>query len=360
MPAVPSAAAIETDALVIGAGPAGLFQAFELGLLELKFHIVDSLAVPGGQCTELYGSKPIYDIPGIPVCTAQELVDRLLLQLKPFAPSFHLGQQVETLRAREDGRFDVATSLGTRFIAKTVFVAGGAGAFQARKLKLDGIETFEDRQVFYRVDDAARFTDRRVVVHGGTDVTLEAVLRLAEAPAAIAPASITLVHRRDVFQAAPDLIARVKTQRDAGVVKFVAGQITGLEHDGELLTGLQVTAGDTRVQTLPLDSLVVALGFSPKLGPIADWGLALERRQVVVDTAKFQASVPGLFAVGDINTYPGKKKLILCAFHEATLAAFAAAEHIRPERPPQLLYTTTSTKLHGLLGVASPEAGDAD
>jgi thioredoxin reductase (NADPH) len=357
MPAVSSAAAIETDALVIGAGPAGLFQAFELGLLELKSHIVDSLAVPGGQCAELYGSKPIYDIPGIPVCTAQELVDRLLLQLKPFAPTFHLGQQVDTLQAREDGRFDVATSLGTRFIAKTVFVAGGAGAFQARKLKLEGIEAFEDRQVFYRVDDATRFAGRRVVVHGGTDLALEAVLKLADA--ASAPASITLVYRRDVFQAAPELIARVKKLRDAGVVKFIAGQLSGLERDGDLLTGVQVTAGDSSTQVLPLDSLLVTLGFSPKLGPIADWGLALERRQVVVDTAKYQTSVPGLFAVGDINTYPGKKKLILCAFHEATLAAFAAAEHIRPERPPQLLYTTTSTKLHGLLGVESPETGES-
>jgi thioredoxin reductase (NADPH) len=358
MPAVPSAAAIETDALVIGAGPAGLFQAFELGLLDLKAHIVDSLAVPGGQCTELYGSKPIYDIPGIPVCTAQELIDRLMLQLKPFNPGFHLGQQVETLQARDDGRFDVATAIGTRFIAKTVFVAGGAGSFQARRLKLDGIEAFEDAQVFYSVDDATRFAGRRVVVHGGSDLALEAVLKLAEAPAANAPASITLVYRRDVFQAAPDLIARVNKQRDAGVVNFVAGQITGLERQGDLLTGLQVTAGDTSVQTLPLDSLLIALGFSPKLGPIAEWGLALERRQVVVDTAKFQTSVPGLYAVGDVVTYPGKRKLILSGFHEATLAAFAAAEQLRGE-PQQLLYTTTSTKLHKLLGVDSPESGES-
>jgi thioredoxin reductase (NADPH) len=358
MPAVPSAAAIETDALVIGAGPAGLFQTFELGLLEIHAHIVDSLAVPGGQCTELYGSKPIYDIPGIPVCTAQQLVDNLLLQLKPFQPAFHLGQQVDTLQVRGDGRFDVATSLGTRFIARTVFVAGGAGSFQARKLKLEGIESFEDAQVFYRVDDATRFAGRRAVVHGGTDVALEAVLKLAETSTTHKPASITLVHRRDVFQAAPDLIARVKQQREAGAVKFVAGQITGLERNGDLLTGVQVTAGDASVQILPLDDLLVTLGFSPKLGPIADWGMALERRQVVVDTAKFQTSVPGLYAVGDVVTYPGKRKLILSGFHEATLAAFAAAEQLRGE-PQQLLYTTTSTKLHKLLGVESPEAGES-
>lgn len=358
MPAVPSAAAIETDALVIGAGPAGLFQAFELGLLEIQAHIVDSLALPGGQCTELYGGKPIYDIPGIPVCTAQELIDRLLLQLEPFGPTFHLGQQVETLQPRDDGRFDVATALGTRFIAKAVFIAGGAGSFQPRKLKLEGIEALEDRQVFYRVDDANRFAGRRVVVHGGTDVALDAVLKLAETPAAHRPSSITLVHRRDVFQAEPGLIARLKQQREAGVVTFVAGQITGLERQDALLTGVQVTAGDTRVQTLPLDTLLVTLGFSPKLGPIADWGLALERRQVVVDTAKFQTSVPGLYAVGDVVTYPGKRKLILSGFHEATLAAFAAAEQLRGE-PQQLLYTTTSTKLHKLLGVESPEAGES-
>jgi thioredoxin reductase (NADPH) len=357
MPAVTSAV-IETDALVIGAGPAGLFLAFELGLLEIHCHIVDSLAAPGGQCTELYGRKPIYDIPGVPVCTAQELIDQLLLQARPFDPRLHLGQQVDTLRARDDGRFDLTTSAGTRFVAKTVFIAGGAGSFQPRKLKLDGIEAFEDRQVFYRVDDATRFADRRVVVHGGTDLALEAVLELAEAPAARGPASITLVHRRDVFQAAPELIARVTKQREAGVVKFIAGQITGLEQTDGLLSALQVTAGDTSTQSLPLDALLVTLGFSPKLGPIADWGLALERRQVVVDTEKFQTSVPGLYAVGDVNTYPGKRKLILSGFHEATLAAFAAAEQLRGQ-PQQLLYTTTSTKLHGLLGVESPEAGES-
>ena len=342
---------IPTDALVIGAGPTGLFQVFQLGLLEIRCHVVDSLPAPGGQCIELYPDKPIYDIPAVPVCTGRELVDRLLAQIAPMQPTFHLAQQVSTVAAQADGRFEVTTTAGIRFLARTVFIAGGVGSFVPRHVKVEGIDRFFGRQVFHTGDTVASTAGRQVVVLGDDDVALEAALSLADLQAD-RPAGVTLMHRRDAFTAAPVTVDRMRAACAAGRMRFVAAQAIGFEADGDTLTHLTVAGADGATLPLPADLLIVLWGVSPKLGPIADWGAQLERKQVVVDTEKFETTVPHLFAVGDVNTYPGKKKLIVCGFHEATLAAYAAAGYVYPDRPVQVQYTTTSTRLHRLLGVA--------
>ncbi|MFM9915829.1 MAG: NAD(P)/FAD-dependent oxidoreductase [Rhizobacter sp.] len=345
------AASIATDALVIGAGPTGLFEVFQLGLLEIGCHVVDSLQVPGGQCIELYPDKPIYDIPAVPVCTGRELVDRLLTQLAPMKPSFHLSQQVSTVEPQADGRFEVTTTAGLRFLARTVFIAGGVGSFVPRQLRVDGIDRYFGRQVFHTGDAIPATAGRQVVVLGEDDTALEFALSMADAHAD-RPASVTLMHRRDAFSAAPGTVDRMRAACAAGRMRFVAAQATGFEADENRLTQLSVACSDGSTQSLPADLLVVLWGLSPKLGPIADWGVQLERKQVVVDTDTFETSVPRIFAVGDVNTYPGKKKLIVCGFHEATMAAYAAAAYLHPGRPVQVQYTTTSTRLHRLLGVA--------
>ncbi len=338
---------IETDAVVVGAGPVGLFQVFELGLLGIRAHVIDSLSVAGGQCIELYADKPIYDIPATKVCTGRELIARLLQQIEPFNASFHLGQQVDAVARQADGRFLIETSAGTQLLAKTVFIAGGVGSFQPRRLKLDGIAAFEGSQLFYSAPaEDASLRRQRVVVIGDDDAALECALRLAPI------ATVALMHRRDEFKATPATVARVRTLRAKGSLQFIAAQPSGIEQTGGRLTALQVLAADGTTQALPLDTLFVLTGLSPKLGPIADWGLAIERKQLVVDTAQFQTSERGIFAVGDVNTYPGKKKLILCGFHEAALAAFGAAAIVFPDKPIHLEYTTTSSRLHEVLGVA--------
>ena len=348
--------ATEVDAAVVGAGPVGLFQVFELGLLGIRAHVIDSLPVPGGQCIELYADKPIYDIPGTKVCTGRELIANLLAQIEPFAATFHLGQQVDELARLPDGRFALSTSAGVRLIAKVVVIAGGVGSFQPRRLKLDGIGVFEGRQLFYTAPaNDALLTARHVLVIGDDDAALDMAIGLAQ-PGATQATSVTLMHRRDEFKAAPALVAELMRLRAAKRIAFVAAQPSGFEQSDGRLTALQVLASDGTPRTLPLDTLLVLTGLSPRLGPIAGWGLALERKQLVVDTAKFETSEPGIFAVGDVNTYPGKKKLILCGFHEAALAAFGAAAHVFPGQPIQLEYTTTSTRLHRALGVAPPPA----
>ncbi|WP_119156839.1 NAD(P)/FAD-dependent oxidoreductase [Caldimonas tepidiphila] len=352
------AAPIETDALVIGAGPAGLFQVFELGLLEIGAHVVDSLPYVGGQCIELYPDKPIYDIPGVPRCTGRELVALLTRQIEPFGTPFHLGQQVSVLRRREDGRFDVETSAGLRFLARTVIVAGGVGSFQPRRLTVEGLERFEGSQVLYRVANPAEFAGRRVMVVGGDETALDRALEFAQDEGPQRAASVTLLHRRNVIQAPPGKLETMRALCDAGRLQFLVGQVSGVEASGERLDGVQLTDSEGKARVVPLDVLLVQLGVSPKLGPIAEWGMALERKQVVVDTEKFETSVPGLFAVGDIVTYPGKRKLLLCGFHEATLAAFGIAAHLLPGQRIPLEYTTTSTRLHKVLRVAAPPAGD--
>lgn len=344
---------IETDAVIVGAGPVGLFQVFELGLLEIKAHVIDALPYPGGQPVELYPDKPIYDIPAIPVCTGQELTDNLLQQIAPFGATFHLGQEVTTVEQQADGRFFVATSKGIQFLTKTLFIAAGVGAFQPRYLKVDGLERFHDEQVFYRVKNPADFAGKNLVIVGGGDSAIDWALNfVADGPNKAE--SVILIHRRDGFKAAPANVAKMRALCEQLEMQFIVGQITGCEEKDGRLTGAKVTGSDGVTRVVPLDVLLVFFGLSPKLGPIADWGLAIERKQLVVDTEKFSTSVPGIFAVGDINTYPGKKKLILCGFHECALAAFGAMPIIAPEKKVFLQYTTTSPKLHKVLGVESP------
>jgi thioredoxin reductase (NADPH) len=338
---------IETDAVIIGAGPVGLFQVFELGLLEIKTHVIDSLPEVGGQCIELYPDKPIYDIPAIPVCTGRELVSKLLKQIEPFAPQFHLNQEVSTLEKQTDGRFLITTSQDQHFLCKAVFIAAGVGAFQPRTLNLEGIEALVDQQVFYRIRDPEQFTGKKIVICGGGDSALDWALHFVGKAA-----SVTLIHRRDEFKATPQSVAKMRALCASGEMQLLIGQITGIEASNGKLTEIAVTSIEGTVQALTLDSLLLFYGLSPKLGPIADWGLDIDRKQVAVDTACFQTSTPGIFAVGDINIYPGKKKLILSGFHEAALAAFAAAAYIAPEKQIQLQYTTTSPKLHKALGVS--------
>jgi thioredoxin reductase (NADPH) len=340
---------IETDAVIVGAGPVGLFQVFELGLLEIKAHVIDSLPAVGGQCVELYPDKPIYDIPAVPVCTGQELTDNLLKQIEPFGPTFHLGQEVSLVERLEDGRFHVETSAGTRFLTKTIFIAAGVGSFQPRTIKVEGIDQFDSKQLFYRVKDPAQFHGKNLVICGGGDSALDWALNLAGKAE-----SVVLLHRREEFRAAPASVAKMKELCDNYEMQFLVGQVTGFEAKDDKLSEVKVTGADGVTRRLPLDNLLVFFGLSPKLGPIAEWGLDIERKQLKVDTEKFQTNVPGIFAVGDINTYPGKKKLILSGFHEAALAAFGAAPYIFPEKKIHMQYTTTSPKLHKILGVESP------
>jgi thioredoxin reductase (NADPH) len=338
--------ATDADAVIIGAGPAGLFQAFELGLLGIKCHIVDTLKHPGGQCAELYPDKPIYDIPALPVCGAQELVDRLLEQIKPFDPQFHLGEEVVELQVREDGRFDLATAAGTRFVAKTVVIAAGLGSFQPRRLVVEGADAFEDRQIHYRVRNASDFHGQRLVIFGGGDSALDWVIDLTGKAT-----SIVQVHRRPEFRAAPASVARMKELVTEGRMRYVEGIAAGIRVADGRLTGVTVKGSDGSMSDFEADHVLAFFGLHPKLGPIAEWGFELEKKAIKVDTAKFQTSVPGIFAIGDINTYPGKKKLILSGFHEAALAAFAIAEHLNPAKKVHLQYTTTSPIMQKRLGI---------
>ena len=349
---------LETDAVVIGAGPVGLFQVFQLGLQGLRAHVVDALPYAGGQCAELYADKPIYDIPGIAVCSGLELVQRLQQQIAPFAPHWHLGQLVAQLAVQDDGRFLVTTSTGTQLLTRSVCIAAGVGAFVPRSLKLPGLDAFEGTQLHYRLNDLACVAGRHVVVHGGGEPAVAQVLACAGVDQP--PASLTLQHRRDVFDAPPEQLAQLQALRESGRVQVVVGQITGIEQHADSLLALQLLAPDDSTQRLPLDLLLVRLGLLPRLGPLADWGLTMERKQLLVDTAGFATSVSGIHAVGDINTYPGKRKLIVCGFHEATLAAFAIAERLSGQKIP-LEYTTSSARLQERLGVApaSAEQGGA-
>jgi thioredoxin reductase (NADPH) len=343
---------IQTEVVIIGAGPCGLFQVFELGLLGIKAHVLDSLSIPGGQCAELYPEKPIYDIPALPVCGAQELVDRLLEQIKPFGAGMHFGHEVTGLTKRDDGRFDVTTAGGLKFDAGAIVIAGGVGSFQPRRLGVDGADAFEGTQVFYRVKAAAEFHGRNLVIFGGGDSALDWALDLAGKAA-----SLTLVHRRAEFRAAPASVAKMQALVASGKMRFIEGTAQSLVTAGDSLTGVRVKDTAGAVHELAADRLLAFFGLAPKLGPIAEWGLELEKKALKVDTEKFQTSVPGIFAVGDINTYPGKKKLILSGFHEAALAAFAIQHYIYPEKRQFLQYTTTSPVMHQRLGVNDAPSG---
>ena len=337
---------IETDALVIGAGPVGLFQAFQLGLQGIACQLVDALPHVGGQCAELYADKPLYDIPGIPVCTGRELVERLQQQIAPFKPPLHLGQTVESLQATDDGRWAVTSHTGTAWRARTVFIAAGVGAFVPRSLPLEGLAAHMGRQIHFASDTLPDWTGQHLLVAGDGDSALQTCLDAAEHAA-----SVTLVHRRDQFSAEAARIDAFRAAQATGGVRFVAGQPTAIVCENGRLSGLTLLSPEGQENTLACDQMVMALGLSPRLGPVAQWGLQIERKQLVVNTETFATSAPGIFAVGDINTYPGKKKLILCGFHEATLAAFGAAAHLWPEEKTLLQYTTTSTALHKRLGL---------
>lgn len=344
---------IETDAVIVGAGPVGLFQVFELGLLEIKAHVVDSLKNVGGQCMELYPTKPIYDIPAVPVYSSYELTENLLKQIHPFGAQFHLGEEVTVVKKREDGRFDVETDKGTRFLCKVVIIAAGVGSFQARPLRVPGIEKFEGTQLHYRVRDPELFKGKNIVICGGGDSALDWTLNLVGKAE-----SVVLIHRRDGFRAQTASVAKMKELCENWEMQFEVGQVTGFSEEDGRLTEVSVAGADGVTRRIPLDHLLVFFGLQPKLGPIETWGLHLERKQIVVDTARFESSIPGIFAVGDINTYPGKKKLILSGFHECALAAFAACDYVFPEKRVFLQYTTTSPKLHKVLGVETPTFDD--
>ena len=335
-----------TDALIIGAGPCGIFQVFELGLLGIKCHVLDSLPVVGGQCAELYPDKPIYDIPGIPECSGEELVEALMRQIEPFDATLHLNEEVTELSPQEDGSFIVRTAKDNTFHTKTVIVAGGVGSFQPRKVRLNGLEDYEATSVHYRVRNPEQFAGQDIVILGGGDSALDWAVALAEDAK-----SMTIVHRRPEFRGAQATVDQLMALCDAGKARFVEGKISAFAGDGKNLTSVSIAANSGDEVELPVDALMAFFGLAPKLGPIADWGLDLNRKTVNVDTEKFETNIPGIFAIGDINYYPGKKKLILSGFHEAALAAFAAKALIEPGKKVHLQYTTTSPVMHERLGI---------
>ena len=338
---------IETEALVIGAGPVGLFQVFELGLQEIQAHVVDVLPYVGGQCMALYADKPIYDIPGLPHCTGRELIERLQQQASPFKPVFHLNQLIHSLQQQADKRWLVGTSSDATFLAKTVFIAAGVGAFTPRKLALPELDAFEGKQVFYTSNGMSDLRGKHLVVTGGDDLALQTALDAL----ALAPKSVTLVHRRSTLDGSQALLKQFHSCVSEQKIQFITAQITHTESSNHELTGLQLQLIDGSTRQVNCDLLLIQLGLSPQLGPLADWGLDMARKQLSVNTEDFSTSAPGIFAVGDINTYPGKRKLIVSGFHEATLAAFGAAAYSRPGQKIPLEYTTASPRLHRLLGV---------
>ena len=336
----------KTDVVIIGAGPAGLFQVFELGLLDIRAHVVDALPQPGGQCSELYPEKPIYDIPAFPVIGAQELVDRLMQQIEPFNAQFHLGQVVTDLQKKENGRFALKTSNGTEFDTACVIIAAGLGAFQPRRLRKPGAEEFEGRNIHYKVTRAEDFAGQDVIILGGGDSALDWTLELHDKVK-----SLTLIHRRPEYRGQPASVKTMKALAAAGALTEQQGMVRELIVEDGQFRGLKVADLENNMQDVHADHACVFWGLSPNLGPIAEWGLEIEKRQVLVDTQKFQTSVEGIFAVGDINTYPGKKKLILSGFHEAALAAFAVQKYLDPDKRVFLQYTTTSPIMHRRLGL---------
>ncbi len=342
--------AIETECVIVGAGPAGLFAVFELGLLGMKCEVVDSLPHPGGQCTELYPDKPIYDIPALPVCGAQELVDRLLEQIKPFHAGFHLGQEVSAVEKQPSGRFAVETSAGTRFDAGSIIIAAGLGSFQPRRLLVPDAERHEGTQVHYRVKRAEDFHGRDVLVAGGGDSALDWILEFCGKAK-----SLALVHRRAEFRAQPASVARMRQLAAEGRIALHEGTIQSLATEDGRLSGATILRPDKTTVDVACELVLACFGLHPKLGPIANWGLELEKKALKVDTEKFGTSVPGIFAVGDVNTYPGKKKLILSGFHEAALAAFGVQHYVYPAKRQFLQYTTTSPVMRERLGVAPPQ-----
>jgi thioredoxin reductase (NADPH) len=342
---------ITTDVVIIGAGPAGLFQVFELGLLDIHAHVVDSLPHVGGQCGELYPEKPIYDIPAYPVIGAQELVDRLMEQIEPFNPQFHLSQTVTELQQKDDGRFTLTTSTGTEFDTATVIIAAGLGAFQPRKLRHQAAADFDGKNIHYKIIQAEKLAGKDIIILGGGDSALDWTIELHDKVN-----SLTLIHRRTDYRAQPASVNKMKALAEDGKLVEFHGMVRDILVDEDKFQGLSVADAEGEIHEIHGDDVYVFWGLSPNLGPVADWGLDIEKRQINVDTEKFQTNVTGIFAIGDINTYPGKKKLILSGFHEAALAAFAVQKHLNPTKRVFLQYTTTSPIMHKRLGIEKDES----
>ena len=336
---------VETDAVIIGAGPVGLFAVFELGLLDIKAHVIDILDRPGGQCAELYPEKPIYDIPALPVVTGQELTDRLMEQIKPFEPVFHFSQRVDRLARRGDG-FDLETDSGMRFHTKVIVIAAGGGSFTPKRPPLQGIEAFEGKSVFYAVRRIDDFRNRDIVIVGGGDSALDWTLSLQ--PVAN---SVTLIHRRNEFRAAPDSVNKMRDLVATGSMQLKLGQVTKLAGEDGQLQAVTVRDANGEMSDVQCDRLLPFFGLTMKLGPVADWGLNLHENLITVDTEKFETSEKGIFAIGDINHYPGKLKLILSGFHESALMAQQAHRYIYPDKRLLFQYTTSSSSLQKKLGV---------
>jgi thioredoxin reductase (NADPH) len=338
---------IKTDVLIIGAGPCGLFAVFELGILDMKVHLVDILDKVGGQCAELYPEKPIYDIPAIPYITGQGLCEALMAQVKPFGPTFHLTEMVETIEKIGDPLFRLTTDQGKIFEAKIVVIAAGGGSFQPKRPPVPGIEGYEGTSVHYAVRKMDVFRDKRLLIVGGGDSALDWTLNLA--PIA---KRVTLMHRRDQFRAAPDSVNKMRALVAEKKMDFVLGQVTGLEGQGGQLTAALAKPDKGDPYRVECDAMLPFFGLTMKLGPVASWGVKLDDDLIPVDTATFESNVPGIFAIGDINTYPGKLKLILSGFHEAALMAQKAYHYVYPDKRLVFQYTTSSTSLQKKLGVA--------
>ena len=338
---------IHTDAVVVGAGPVGLFAVFELGLNDIKCHLVDILERAGGQCAELYPEKPIYDIPAVPVCTGAELTERLLEQIKPFHPTFHFGQMIESLAKTPEGKWRTVTDRGQIFESSIVVIAAGGGSFVPKRPPIKGIEAFEGTSVFYAVRKMEQFRGKKIVIAGGGDSALDWVINLQ--PIA---QHITLVHRRDDFRAAPDSVGKMRAMVADGTMDLKIGNLTSLNGADGKITGINLQDDAKNMVEIPCDNLLAFYGLTMKLGPVANFGIALQDNLIPVNTADFETSLPGVFAIGDINTYPGKMKLILSGFHEGALMAKKAFALVHPDRRYRFQYTTSSSDLQGKLGVS--------
>ncbi|HET8738012.1 MAG TPA: NAD(P)/FAD-dependent oxidoreductase [Pricia sp.] len=328
---------ITTDILIVGAGPTGLFAVFEAGLLQLKCHIIDALPQAGGQCSEIYPKKPIYDIPGFPEVLAGDLVRNLMEQIKPFAPGFTLGERAETIQKQEDGSFIVTTNRGTRHQAPIVAIAGGLGSFEPRKPLLKDLNKYEDNGISYMVRDPEAYRDKKVVIAGGGDSALDWSIFLSDVAS-----EVTLVHRRNEFRGALDSVEKVQALKNEGKIRLITpAEVTALQGNGKL-EALTVRKKTTAVEDIEIetDDFIPLFGLSPKLGPIGDWGLEIEKNAIKVNTFDYQTNIPGIYAIGDVNTYPGKLKLILCGFHEATLMCQSAYQRIHPNKRYVMKYTT--------------------
>ncbi len=328
---------IKTDILIIGAGPTGLFTVFEAGLLKLKCHLIDALPQAGGQCYEIYPKKPIYDIPGYPEVLAGDLVDNLMEQIKPFEPTFTLGERAEVIEKLDDGNFIVTTSKGTKHMTPVVAIAGGLGSFEPRKPTMQNILNFEGKGVEYIIRDPERYRNEKVVIAGGGDSALDWSIFLADVAS-----EVTLVHRRNEFRGALDSVEKVQELKDQGKIKLITpGEVTAL-FGSEQLNGIEVTKNGDESLYIETNHFIPLFGLAPKLGPIANWGLEIEKNAIKVDTFDYQTNIPGIYAIGDVNTYLGKLKLILCGFHEATLMCQSAYQRIFPNKKHVMKYTTIS------------------